>query len=61
MGSDIAYRANISGSDAPPIVTHVARWPGQEGAIYEEKVPSLLIYDAEGEVCVVPLVRLFSS
>jgi hypothetical protein len=42
-------------SDAPPIVTHVARWPGQEGAIYEEKVPSLLIYDADGKVCVISL------
>jgi hypothetical protein len=40
-----------SGLGVPPLVTRVARWPGQEGAIYEEKVPSVLIYDAQGEVC----------
>ena len=39
--------------DARPVFTHVARWPGQEGAPYEEKVPSVLIYNAEGEVCCV--------
>jgi len=30
--------------------TGVARWPGQESAVYEEKVPSVLIYDAEGKL-----------
>lgn len=33
-----------------PVVTHVARWPGQEASIHEEKVPSALLYDAEGNL-----------
>jgi hypothetical protein len=38
-------------SGTPPKFTGVARWPGQESAVYEEKVPSVLIYDAGGQVC----------
>lgn len=34
------------------IVTNIASWPGHEGSsFYEEKVPSLLIYDNDGKVC----------
>src|ERR1700733_5807118 len=38
-------------SGVRPKFTGVARWPGQESAVYEEKVPSVLMHDAEGEVC----------
>lgn len=33
-----------------PLVTHVSRWPGQEAAMYDEKVPSALMYDDQGTV-----------
>lgn len=33
-----------------PLVTHVSRWPGQEATMYEEKVPSALLYDEQGNV-----------
>lgn len=34
------------------IVTNIASWPGHEGSnFYEEKVPSLVIYDKDGKVC----------
>lgn len=29
--------------------TPVARWPGQEGNIYSEKIPSMLIYDDQSQ------------
>jgi len=38
-------------SGVRPKFTGIARWPGQESAVYEEKVPSVLIYDAQGQVC----------
>jgi hypothetical protein len=45
------YEVNTSVLGACPIVTCVARWPGQNSDIHQEKVPSVLIYNAEGEVC----------
>jgi hypothetical protein len=33
-----------------PLVTHVSRWPGQEATMYEEKVPSALLYDEQDNV-----------
>ena len=33
-----------------PLAVCVARWPGQEASIYEEKVPSTLLYREAGDV-----------
>jgi len=43
-------RINALTSGAHPIVTSIARWPGQEDVLYEEKVPSVLIYNCDGKV-----------
>lgn len=32
------------------LVSYVDRWPGQEGRIWEQKVPSVLLYDRQGNV-----------
>lgn len=31
------------------IVNHVDRWPGQENKIWEQKVPSVMLYSGQGE------------
>ena len=33
-----------------PLVACVARWPGQEASVSEEKVPSALLYEGAGDV-----------
>jgi len=51
MSHAFVYGFNTSVLGARPIATCVARWPGQNSDIHQEKVPSVLIYNAEGEVC----------
>lgn len=33
--------------------THVDGWPGQESTIWSQKVPSVVLYDNRGQVCIV--------
>jgi hypothetical protein len=50
-----SYRSNcprllILHTGRKPTIVAISRWPGQEDRIYEEKVPTVVLYDGNGQV-----------
>lgn len=49
VGSE-AYGVFTPLVELAPNIVHISRWPGQEDRMYEEKVPTVVLYDRAGQV-----------